>query len=149
MGMETFNYFKTKFYFILICLQSAISWYQLAESKKKKKKRGKSELVPVKTVLKWYLSIWLTCFDYTKQLNLYHSSSITHLVIFVKKNQKIRIYFYSSTRRATKISINLKIVVDVSQCQFPHYKEGTKQKINHTALMSNLRQRKPHPNTLP
>lgn len=73
----------------------------------------KSEQAPVKTGLNHYLSIWLACFYYTKQLNVYHSFCITHLVIFVKKKIKIRTHFCSSTRKATKISINLKIVVCV------------------------------------
>lgn len=93
-----------------------VSW-QLAEEKtKKKKKVEKSQLASVKTYLNWYLSIWLSYFDYTEQLNVYDTTFITHLVIFVIKKFKIRTHFCSSTKRATKHSTILKIVVGVSQC---------------------------------
>ena len=39
-------------------------------------------------------------------------------------------------------------MVNVSQCHFPHYKEGNKEQIGHTVLMSYLRQGKPHSNIL-
>lgn len=69
-----------------------VSWQLAEEKNKKKKKVEKSQLASVKTYLNWYLSIWLSYFVYTEQLNVYDTTFITHLVIFVINSKSEHIF---------------------------------------------------------